>query len=126
MILALAFRFVPSLVEESKRILNAQASRGVDFNNGNYADKMKSMSSLLIPIFSIGFIKSNDLANAMEARSYFPEIVGSKYRQYVFSKIDLLYSIIFGILAGFIILLSIHHTIFGPLGTIDVQLFQNR
>ncbi|MDR2828986.1 MAG: energy-coupling factor transporter transmembrane protein EcfT [Mycoplasmataceae bacterium] len=126
MILALAFRFVPSLVEESKRILNAQASRGVDFNNGNYADKMKSMSSLLIPIFSIGFIKSNDLANAMEARSYFPEIVGSKYRQYVFSKIDLLYSIIFGILAGFIILLSIHHTVFGPLGTIDVQLFQNR
>jgi energy-coupling factor transport system permease protein len=126
MILALAFRFVPSLVEESKRILNAQASRGVDFTNGNYADKMKSMSSLLIPIFSIGFIKSNDLANAMEARSYFPEIVGTKYRQYVFSKNDLIYSIIFGILTGIIIMLSIDHVVFGPLGIVDIQLFHNR
>jgi energy-coupling factor transport system permease protein len=58
-------RFIPTLVDESKRILNAQASRGADYKNGNYMDKIKSLSSLIIPVFSIGFIKSNDLANAL-------------------------------------------------------------
>ncbi|GMO14432.1 MAG: hypothetical protein Ta2E_04760 [Mycoplasmoidaceae bacterium] len=124
MILSLAFRFVPTLVDESKRILNAQASRGVDFSNGNYIDKIKSMSSLLIPIFSIGFIKSNDLANAMEARSYFPEIVATKYRQYKLTKFDWIYLILFGIVCGITIMIMVMKIVFGPLSIIDILLSQ--
>jgi energy-coupling factor transport system permease protein len=72
MTISLAIRFVPSLLQESQKILNAQASRGVDFTSGNIKAKGKALTALIIPMFSIAFIKSNDLAAAMDARSYNP------------------------------------------------------
>ena len=56
MIIAIALRFVPSILSESQRIINAQSSRGIDLRNGNLKDKFKAIISLIIPLFNIAFI----------------------------------------------------------------------
>ena len=75
MLISLTLRFIPTLLEESKKIMNAQASRGVDFNEGKLSDKVKQIISLLIPMFVISFKRAEDLSNAMEARGY---VIGAK------------------------------------------------
>ena len=70
MTFALTLRFIPTLLEESKKIMNAQASRGVDFQEGNLSEKIKQIVSLLVPMFVISFRRAEDLSNAMEARGY--------------------------------------------------------
>lgn len=88
MMIAIALRFIPSLLSESNRIMNAQASRGVDFKNGNFVDKLKSIVSLVVPLFSIAFKKAEELANAMDARSYNPRYARTKYRKYIVNWYD--------------------------------------
>jgi len=75
MMLSLTLRFIPTLLEETGKIMKAQASRGVDFNESKFKDKVSQVISLLIPIFVVSFKRAEDLANAMEARGY---IVGGK------------------------------------------------
>lgn len=75
MLISLTLRFIPTLLEESKKIMNAQASRGVDFNEGSLKEKITQIISLLIPMFVISFKRAEDLSNAMEARGY---IIGEK------------------------------------------------
>lgn len=75
MLISLTLRFIPTLLEESKKIMNAQASRGVDFQEGKLKDKVTQIISLLIPMFVISFKRAEDLSNAMEARGY---IIGEK------------------------------------------------
>lgn len=75
MLVSLTFRFIPTLLEESKKIMNAQASRGVDFEEGSLKSKVTQIISLLIPMFVISFKRAEDLSNAMEARGY---IIGAK------------------------------------------------
>ncbi len=75
MLVSLTLRFIPTLMSESKKIMNAQASRGVDFNEGSLKDKVNQIISLLIPMFVISFKRAEDLSNAMEARGY---IIGAK------------------------------------------------
>jgi len=75
MLISLTFRFIPTLLEESKKIMNAQASRGVDFQEGSIKAKVTQIISLLIPMFVISFKRAEDLSNAMEARGY---IIGAK------------------------------------------------
>ena len=80
MALSLALRFVPSLQEETSRIMKAQASRGVDFQNGNFKTKIKSLVSLIIPLFISAFLTSGELADAMEARGYDPNSKRTKFK----------------------------------------------
>lgn len=75
MLISLTLRFIPTLLEESKKIMNAQASRGVDFQEGSLKEKVTQIISLLIPMFVISFKRAEDLSNAMEARGY---IIGAK------------------------------------------------
>lgn len=79
MMISLALRFIPSLLEEAQRILKAQASRGVDMENGNFKEKITAILSLIVPLFVSCFQKADDLADAMEARGY---IVGAKRVRY--------------------------------------------
>ena len=82
MIISIALRFVPTLLEEAQRIMKAQASRGVDFKNGNIKTKSKAMITLIIPLFVSAFAKAEDLGNAMETRGYDPYEKRTKYRVY--------------------------------------------
>ncbi len=72
MMLSIALRSIPTLINESQRILKAQASRGVDFKEGKLKDKINQIISLLVPMFVISYKKAEDLAYAMEARGYIP------------------------------------------------------
>ncbi len=70
MMMSIALRFIPILVEETDKIMKAQLARGADFESGNLVKKAKSMVPLLVPLFISAFRRANDLAMAMEARCY--------------------------------------------------------
>jgi energy-coupling factor transport system permease protein len=72
MIIAISLRYIPTLLDEANKIMLAQASRGVDFSEGKIKDKIMQIISLLVPMFIISFKRSDDLANAMEARNFVP------------------------------------------------------
>lgn len=70
MMMSIALRFIPILLEETDKIMKAQMARGADFENGNLIQKAKNMVPLLVPLFISAFRRANDLAMAMEARGY--------------------------------------------------------
>lgn len=94
MIIYIALRFIPTLLEEAERIQKAQASRGVDFKNGKFKDKVKSFTTLIIPLFVTAFSKAEDLANAMETRGYDPYAKRTRYRIIIPTWRDLILTII--------------------------------
>lgn len=73
MMVSIALRFIPTLINEANKILRAQASRGVDFKEGNIGQKIKQVIALIVPMFAIAYRKAIDLADAMEARGYDPD-----------------------------------------------------
>lgn len=70
MMMSIALRFIPILIEETDKIMKAQMARGADFESGNLIQKAKSMVPLLVPLFISAFRRATDLAMAMEARCY--------------------------------------------------------
>jgi energy-coupling factor transport system permease protein len=70
MMMAIALRFIPILLEETDKIMKAQTARGADFESGNLIQKAKNMIPILVPLFISAFRRANDLAMAMEARGY--------------------------------------------------------
>ena len=70
MMMSIALRFIPILMEETDKIMKAQIARGADFESKNIIKKIKSMVPLLVPLFISAFRRANDLAMAMEARCY--------------------------------------------------------
>ena len=70
MMMSIALRFIPILIEETDKIMKAQMARGADFEHGNLIQKAKNMVPLLVPLFVSAFRSANDLAMAMEARCY--------------------------------------------------------
>ena len=70
MMMSIALRFIPILLEETEKIMKAQMARGADFESGNLIKKVKAMVPLLVPLFVSAFRRANDLALAMEARCY--------------------------------------------------------
>ena len=70
MMMTIALRFIPTLLEETDRIMKAQTARGADFSSGNLMQRAKNMLPLLIPLFISAFRRADDLAVAMEARCY--------------------------------------------------------
>ncbi len=70
MIMAIALRFIPTLIEESQRLMRAQVSRGADFESGSILSKAKNLVPLIVPLFVSAFRRADELALAMEARGY--------------------------------------------------------
>lgn len=70
MMMTIALRFVPTLLEETDRIMKAQMARGADFSSGNIIKRGQNMVPLLVPLFISAFRRADDLATAMEARCY--------------------------------------------------------
>ncbi|NLZ76065.1 MAG: energy-coupling factor transporter transmembrane protein EcfT [Erysipelotrichia bacterium] len=105
MMISLALRFIPTLLEEAQRILKAQASRGVDMESGSFKEKIQAILSLIVPLFVSSFQKADDLADAMEARGY---VVGAKrvrYKQLKFTFFDFITLVsTSGLLVGLILL----------------------
>lgn len=70
MMMSIALRFIPTLVEETDKIMKAQAARGANFDSGNLIEKVKALVPLLVPLFLSAFQRADELAIAMEARCY--------------------------------------------------------
>ena len=70
MMMTIALRFIPTLLEETDRIMKAQMARGADFSSGNLLKRAKNMVPLLVPLFISAFRRADELATAMEARCY--------------------------------------------------------
>ena len=70
MIMSIALRFIPILLEECDKIMKAQMARGADFESGNIVVRCRNMVPILVPLFISAFRRANDLALAMESRCY--------------------------------------------------------
>lgn len=81
MMISLALRFIPTLLEEAQRIMKAQASRGVDFETGSLKQKIMAIGSMIIPLFIASLQRAEDIANAMESRGYVPDQHRTRYHQ---------------------------------------------
>lgn len=80
LMLSISLRFIPTLMDDTSMIMNAQKSRGMDFGEGNLLQKVKSIIPILIPLFVSSFRRADDLAIAMESRGYQGGDGRSKYR----------------------------------------------
>ncbi len=90
MMMSIALRFIPILLEETDKIMKAQIARGADFESGNLIQKAKAMVPLLVPLFISAFRRANDLAMAMESRCYHGGEGRTKMKPLVYHKADYL------------------------------------
>lgn len=81
LMLSIALRFVPTLMDETEKIMNAQRARGIEFGEGNLYNQMKAIVPMLIPLFVSSFNRADELATAMEARGYRGGDGRTKFRQ---------------------------------------------
>ncbi len=88
MMMSIALRFIPTLLEETDRIMKAQASRGADFDTGNILERAKSFIPVLIPLFVSAFKRAEELATAMESRCYRGDIGRTRMRQLKYTSAD--------------------------------------
>ena len=88
MMMSIALRFIPILLEETDKIMKAQIARGADFDSGNLIQKAKAMIPLLVPLFIAAFRRANDLAMAMEARCYRGGEGRTKMKPLIYQKRD--------------------------------------
>lgn len=89
MMISIALRFIPTIIEETMRIMNSQKSRGVDFEEGKLSEKIQAILSLIVPLFSVAFERAYELADAMEARGYVPGADRTRYRKLEFTFKDM-------------------------------------
>jgi energy-coupling factor transport system permease protein len=89
MMMSIALRFIPTLLEETDKIMKAQASRGADFDTGNLVQRAKSFIPVLVPLFVSAFRRAEELATAMEARCYRGGKGRTRLRQLKFTDADL-------------------------------------
>lgn len=90
LMISIALRFIPTLYDEAEKIMNAQKSRGADFESGNIFNRAKSMIPLLVPLFLSSMERADDLATAMEARCYRPGEYRTKLNDIAIGKIDII------------------------------------
>ena len=104
MMMSIALRFIPILIEETDKIMKAQMARGADFEKGNLIQKAKNMVPLLVPLFVSAFRRAEDLAMAMEARCYNGGEGRSKMKPLVYGAED---KIAYLVLVGFLVLVIV-------------------
>ena len=106
MMMSIALRFIPILMEETDKIMKAQMARGADFESGSLMNRAKSLIPLLVPLFVSAFRRANDLAMAMEARCYRGGEGRTKMKPLVYKRNDFL-------AYGFIVLYLVLIIVFG-------------
>lgn len=94
MMMSIALRFVPTLLEETDKIMKAQSSRGADYDTGGLISKARGLVSVLIPLFVSAFKRAEDLAVAMEARCYRGGEGRTRLKVLKYTRLDLLFTIL--------------------------------
>ena len=104
MMMTIALRFIPTLVEETEKIMNAQKSRGADFSSGGLIKRAKALIPLLVPLFVSSFKRAEELATAMECRCYRGDKNRTKYVELKYKGRDILWFACSAMLFGVIVL----------------------
>ena len=95
MMMSIALRFIPTLIEETDKIMSAQRARGADFESGNLIQRAKALIPLLVPLFISSFRRADELAVAMECRCYRGGAGRTRLRQLKYQNIDTITLILF-------------------------------
>lgn len=90
MMMSIALRFIPTLIEETDKIMSAQKARGADFETGKLMDRVKALVPILVPLFISAFRRADELATAMECRCYHGGDGRTKMKLLRYQRIDLL------------------------------------
>ncbi len=103
MMMSIAIRFIPTLIEETEKIVKAQEARGACFDHGNVVRRAKALVPMLVPLFISAFRRADDLAVAMEARCYRGGTGRTRMKQIRFSAMDLYACLVFVAYLGVLI-----------------------
>lgn len=103
LMMSIALRFIPTLLEETDKIMKAQQARGADFESGNLIQRVKNMIPILIPLFVGSFRIAQDLALAMEARCYHGGVGRTRMKEIVFSRRDGVAGVLLVVFLGIVI-----------------------
>lgn len=106
MMMSIALRFIPTLLEETDKIMKAQAARGADFDTGNLMQRAKSFIPVLVPLFVSAFRRADELATAMEARCYRGGEGRTRMRQLKFTNADFKIALNTGVIFTALLLLQ--------------------
>ncbi len=107
MMMSIALRFIPTLIEETEKIMNAQKSRGADFTSGTLLERAKALIPLLIPLFVSSFKRAEELATAMECRCYRGDNNRTKLVKLEYKAMDYAFIVVFVLILGSLICLTI-------------------
>ncbi len=105
MMMSIALRFIPTLIEETDKIISAQKARGADFETGNIFRRAKALIPILVPLFVSAFRRADELATAMECRCYHGGKGRTKLKQLRYRRRDVLSLLLGAVLLGGIITL---------------------
>lgn len=103
LMMSIALRFIPTLLEETDKIMKAQQVRGADFESGSLIQRVKNMIPILIPLFVGSFRIAQDLALAMEARCYHGGVGRTRMKEIVFSRRDGVAGVLLAVFLGIVI-----------------------
>jgi energy-coupling factor transport system permease protein len=108
MMMTIALRFIPTLIEETEKIISAQKARGADMDSGNVIQKAKALVPVLIPLFVSAFRRADELALAMECRCYRGGEGRTRLKQLHFSTADIGAAGVMALFFAAVILLNIY------------------
>jgi energy-coupling factor transport system permease protein len=103
LMMSIALRFIPTLMQETDKIMKAQTARGVEYSSGPIKERLKAIVPLLIPLFISSFKRAEELAVAMEARGYNGGEGRTKYRQLTWALKDTLMILLLVLVAGMLV-----------------------
>lgn len=109
MMMCIALRFIPTLIEETDKIMSAQKARGADFETGNIFQRVKALVPILIPLFISAFRRADELATAMECRCYHGDEGRTKMKLLRYTYLDFEAYAVGAVLLGGIITLTVFH-----------------
>ena len=115
LIMSIALRFIPTLIDETNRIIAAQKARGADFESGNVFKRIKAIVPILIPLLISAFRRADELGDAMDARCYSGSKNRTKYKKLKFGGRDLATVFVFAALIAGVVLLNIYWAQIFPL-----------
>ena len=106
MMMCIALRFIPTLIEETDKIMSAQKARGADFENGKLMERVKALVPILVPLFISAFRRADELATAMECRCYQGGDGRTKMKLLRYKRYDLVTFFLMAVLLGTVILVT--------------------
>lgn len=113
LIMSIALRFIPTLIEETERIMNAQKARGAEFERGSLFSRAKAVIPVLIPLLISAFRRAEELGDAMDARCYAGSKVRTKYKKMSFGWRDLVILLVMaGLIAGVVLVKQLPGMVF--------------